>query len=942
MIRSLLLTMTLILMLAGSAMAAVPTNAQEFLTAVDNDVKNGILTSEEALMIKFNHVFDKDQVPAPYKVEAFAPLKCATPLIQEFDAIRSEMSREHVQKIDGFLAEDTSSRATYYSLGGHFHLIYTTSGSDGVPPLDVDPANGVPDFVEKIAEYFETTWDVEVDQHGFQAPPIGSGTYYISFADQQSYGYTSVVNYNQGSTRITMHPTYVGFAPNDDPEGDVWGAAKVTAAHEFKHATQFATSRWSEDGWNEVDATWAEDLVYDYVNDLYNYLPGDSPVRHPESPLDNGPTGTGSYEDCIWEIWMSETWGVEFIYDYWEHRRTHRTEEVMDSFETIMEDYGTTLDEGWGNFIAWNYGVNYRAIPGVGYEEADRYPYGNFTGYTTSYPYTTSNSVPHLAARTYRLLGLDDEMEGTLDIDFNGADSGGPLVVSLHIELTDGTGAIEVMTLDENNDGYFALETPLEDIAWAGCTVGNAAKSGNSVSFSMTLLKTEAVPEPGIELDTASVSVSLEEGQSTTEYVNLNNNGESGSVLNYGVQVWGNSPVDVVADKDISGSTLTADVMTYLPGTTFEVEVTVFNGSTDENWLTDVIMDFPLGVTVNSSTDMIGGSYGPLETDNATGDGATIVWHGDVGAQHYGRILDGESADATFSITVSESFSGDLVIPSIIEGDDAGSNPHTVNTNVVIAEANPEIVITHPNGGESFYVGDTETITWTTNGTAEYVDVAISIDGGNNWSSLAEDLANTGSLDAIVNVAGSIHALIRVSDTGSPSEDISDAEFNVIEPVSWLVVNPASGVLNQGQNIDLALDFDSTGQASEVHEAWVVVNDGEFSVQGIVPVTMEVTGDVSGAGTPEVFALNGNYPNPFNPMTQISFNLPAEARTSVQVLDIRGHVVRTLYVGNMTAGPQRMNWDGKNDDGHIVAAGMYLARLRTVGYEATVKMTLAK
>ena len=77
-------------------------------------------------------------------------------------------------------------------------------------------------------------------------------------------------------------------------------------------------------------------------------------------------------------------------------------------------------------------------------------------------------------------------------------------------------------------------------------------------------------------------------------------------------------------------------------------------------------------------------------------------------------------------------------------------------------------------------------------------------------------------------------------------------------------------------------------------------------------------------------------------MTKISFNLPAEARTSVEVLDIRGRVVRSLFVGTMGEGEQNLNWNGTDNAGNAVAAGLYLARLRTEGYEATVKMTLAK
>lgn len=941
MVRPLSFALFIILTLAGFAHAAAPSTGQEFLTQVDSDVVDGTISVEEALIIKFHHVFEKDLVPTNYRVTDFAPLKCITPLVLEYETLRDRLPRESVEQIDGYLAVEYS-RAAYTSPSGHFLLSYETTGANAVLPEDTDPANGIPDYIEKVALYFDECWEVEVVANQFQAPDIGLGTYSVSFVAQESYGYTTIVNSMMGLTRIVMHPDYQGFPSNDDPEDAALGAAKVTAAHEFKHATQYSASGWSEGGWIEVDAVWAEELVFDVVNDYYNYLPGESPLRQPETPLDGGPTGTGSYEDCVWEIWLSETFGNEIITDFWQWREGHTTESFMDSWEALLGAEGITLAQGWANFSTWNYGTGYRALPGVGYEEAWEYPYGNIISEGMNYPFSFSGSVDHLAANVIRLSGFSGETNGTLDIQFNGVDAGADMTLGVHITRFNGTGAIETVNLDAYNDANYSCQIPLQDISRAAVVVGNAAKNGLSCSYDLTVIHTQALPQPGIQLDAESLNVDLWMGQIAAQYVGVGNFGEAGSTLNYDVQVWGNSPLDKSSGKSVAGSTLTPNLISYLPGGSLNVNIVVYNGSSDEEWLTDVVMDFPHGVTVTASTDFVGGTYGSLMSNNSSGNGALVSWHGTVGAENYGVIKGHESAVATISLAVDSSFRGPLNIAGTIVGDSYGANPHSLALTVTLDQADPVLAVVYPNGGEAFFVGSTEIITWQTMGGVDFVDVAISRNGGDSWQFLAENLPNTGSLDAVMGGPSGLQAMIRVSDSNSSATDTSDGQFSIIDPVAWLEVTPSSGSLYQNQTDNLRLDFVAENGSIGLNEAWLVINHDGADSPTVLPVGMHLEYGPVAVGTPRVFALNGVYPNPFNPMTRISFNLPAEARTSVDVLDLRGRVVRALFVGTMAEGEQQLNWDGRDNQGKTVAAGLYLARLRTVGYEATVKMTLAK
>ena len=77
--------------------------------------------------------------------------------------------------------------------------------------------------------------------------------------------------------------------------------------------------------------------------------------------------------------------------------------------------------------------------------------------------------------------------------------------------------------------------------------------------------------------------------------------------------------------------------------------------------------------------------------------------------------------------------------------------------------------------------------------------------------------------------------------------------------------------------------------------------------------------------------LGPNYPNPFNPHTSIPFTLAAADAVRLQVYDLRGRLVRTLWDGPLAAGAHRLDWDGRNTAGQPVASGVYLYRLEVGG-----------
>jgi hypothetical protein len=97
-----------------------------------------------------------------------------------------------------------------------------------------------------------------------------------------------------------------------------------------------------------------------------------------------------------------------------------------------------------------------------------------------------------------------------------------------------------------------------------------------------------------------------------------------------------------------------------------------------------------------------------------------------------------------------------------------------------------------------------------------------------------------------------------------------------------------------------------------------------------------------GDGLTPALALSPCYPNPFNPTTAIRFTLATAGRIQLRVVDTTGRCVRTLLDAWQDAGTQTVTWDGRDDGGRSVAAGVYCCRLAAAGEALERKMLLLK
>jgi beta-glucanase (GH16 family) len=120
-----------------------------------------------------------------------------------------------------------------------------------------------------------------------------------------------------------------------------------------------------------------------------------------------------------------------------------------------------------------------------------------------------------------------------------------------------------------------------------------------------------------------------------------------------------------------------------------------------------------------------------------------------------------------------------------------------------------------------------------------------------------------------------------------------------------------------------------------------VVTDAGFNLNSFT--FLQTTSAVLPGPVPENFALHPCYPNPFNPRTTITFDLPREVPASLRIFDVSGRLVDVL-LDDESASPGRHEvvWRGRDLSGRAVPAGIYLYRLEAGSQVVTKSMTLLK
>ncbi len=390
--------------------------------------ENKLSLDQKCLYLAFA-LRNKAELPDRFKVLGEEESECGTPLVLEIRKSWDRLSPETKQEIDRLL-ERPEKPFTYRTT--NFVIHYDTGGEYPVyqPRVDFNPPDGVPDYVNRVGDYMERSWYVEIDSMGYYAPPFdgteGGDSLYDVYIDMP-LGYTVPEDPSSqypdrpwavtswiiigNDLRIPRYP--------DDP----LPFCKATCAHELFHACQFVfigQIGYEEDytPWLlESCSNWIEESVWDELNDVYYYLNDYLPISE-KSLYHEG--GRHMYASWIWNQYLSENYGRDILHSIW---LKYMEVFACAAVDSVLHTLGTTMNDQFQEFAVWNWFTNYKD-DGNHYSEGAFFPPDTVVYLRThsSYPVTETimSGGPQSYGATYILFQPASADTGTYELTFTG------------------------------------------------------------------------------------------------------------------------------------------------------------------------------------------------------------------------------------------------------------------------------------------------------------------------------------------------------------------------------------------------------------------------------------------------------------------------------------------------------------------------------------------
>jgi hypothetical protein len=93
---------------------------------------------------------------------------------------------------------------------------------------------------------------------------------------------------------------------------------------------------------------------------------------------------------------------------------------------------------------------------------------------------------------------------------------------------------------------------------------------------------------------------------------------------------------------------------------------------------------------------------------------------------------------------------------------------------------------------------------------------------------------------------------------------------------------------------------------------------------------------------PSEFSLYPAFPNPFNPVTTITYNLNKQGYIELSIYNMAGQLVKTLHKGHAIPGLNQIQWNGTDVNGEPVSSGIYLCKMNSSDKTDFIKLVLMK
>jgi Calx-beta domain-containing protein len=468
--------------------------------------------------------------------------------------------------------------------------------------------------IDDYAASLETTWDREVTEFGWAAPPLASARYLVVVANLGDglYGFVSSTGsannnpntpWNEGDARYSCMALNRDFTQFPSPAQD---ALDGTTAHEFNHSIQFGYGAldgiFPHDTYIEGGATWMEDEVFDDSNDNYNYLWPQFHEGMDSYPLDD------PYPYWITFRGLTERFGTgapgggeQVMEDFWElvskNQANNRT-----AINLALRNQGTNLGLSLHDYAI---AVKFLHPCGGGYP----YPhcFEEAAGYEAAAGlprvHRTIGIVGGSATSAFEPLGLNwvriPEDAGAYGLTLTSSDTGGRFRASAVCDT--GTG-FEISPFPQKVQK--GQSTTLLDFDSDGCQsavavlTNEGATGGARNRDAYTLATAQEPPPPGLRIANASVTEGNAGSKAMTFTVSLSSSTSETITVDYATKTvagGAKAGVDFVPESGI---------VAFSPGDTAETLTIAVRGDTvqEENERFRVILSSPSGATIADGT----------------------------------------------------------------------------------------------------------------------------------------------------------------------------------------------------------------------------------------------------------------------------------------------------------------------------------------------------